>query len=67
MVRGGVEKSEWHERDVYPARAGVEAVMAMPAEREDGLPPNLAELSDADLIGRAAEGDAGALEVLYDR
>lgn len=28
---------------------------------------SLIELSDADLIGRAAEGDAQALEVLYDR
>jgi len=34
---------------------------------EDGGTPNLVELSDADLIGRAAAGDARALEVLYDR
>jgi len=32
-----------------------------------GLPPDLIEASDADLIGRAAQGDARALEVLYDR
>ncbi len=29
--------------------------------------PDLVSLSDADLIGRAADGDARALEVLYDR
>jgi RNA polymerase sigma-70 factor (ECF subfamily) len=29
--------------------------------------PNLVDLSDVDLIGRASEGDARALEVLYDR
>jgi len=29
--------------------------------------PNLVELADADLIGRAASGDARALEVLYER
>ena len=40
--------------------------MSAPAETEGGV-PNLAELSDADLIGRAATGDARALEVLYDR
>ncbi len=39
----------------------------MPAKAEAGAHPNLAELGDADLIGRAAEGDARALEVLYDR
>ena len=39
----------------------------MPAKPEAGGHPNLVELSDADLIGRAAEGDARALEVLYDR
>ena len=32
-----------------------------------GASPELAQLSDVDLIGRAAEGDARALEVLYDR
>jgi RNA polymerase sigma-70 factor (ECF subfamily) len=32
-----------------------------------GETPDLVSLSDADLIGRAAEGDARALEVLYDR
>jgi RNA polymerase sigma-70 factor (ECF subfamily) len=38
-------------------------------ERETvtGDAPDLVSLSDADLIGRAAEGDARALEVLYDR
>jgi RNA polymerase sigma-70 factor, ECF subfamily len=39
----------------------------MPAPAEDGKNPDLVELGDADLIGRAAEGDARALEVLYDR
>lgn len=39
----------------------------MPADERGGLPPNPGEQSDADLIGRAAEGDARALEVLYDR
>jgi len=29
--------------------------------------PNLVDLSDVELIGRASEGDARALEVLYDR
>ncbi|MFL5762065.1 MAG: RNA polymerase sigma factor [Thermomicrobiales bacterium] len=29
--------------------------------------PNFVDLSDVDLIGRASEGDARALEVLYDR
>ena len=32
-----------------------------------GETPDLVSLSDADLIGRAADGDARALEVLYDR
>ena len=38
-------------------------------ERETiaGDTPDFVSLSDADLIGRAAEGDARALEVLYDR
>jgi RNA polymerase sigma-70 factor (ECF subfamily) len=31
------------------------------------LQPNFVDLSDAELIGRSAEGDARALEVLYDR
>ncbi len=39
----------------------------MPVGGEGGGSPNLVELSDADLIGRAAAGDARALEVLYDR
>ena len=39
----------------------------MPANAEVGPEPVLVELSDVDLIGRAAEGDARALEVLYDR
>ena len=38
----------------------------MPGDDEIGR-SNLAELSDADLIGRASNGDARALEVLYDR
>lgn len=38
----------------------------MPADT-DALPPNLADLSDAELITRASEGDARALETLYDR
>ncbi|MDQ3167308.1 MAG: sigma-70 family RNA polymerase sigma factor [Chloroflexota bacterium] len=37
--------------------------VAMAAEGE----PNLVEMADADLIGRAAGGDARALEVLYER
>ena len=45
----------------------MEADLAMPADDEGGLPPNLIEASDADLIGRAAQGEARALEVLYDR
>jgi RNA polymerase sigma-70 factor (ECF subfamily) len=45
----------------------VEAEVAMPASDEVGLPPDLIEASDADLIGRAAQGEARALEVLYDR
>ncbi len=41
-------------------------------ERQENLAaagdvPDLVSLGDADLIGRAAEGDARALEVLYDR
>ncbi len=41
--------------------------MAMPAGDEVGFPPDLIEASDADLIGRAAQGEARALEVLYER
>ncbi len=40
--------------------------MTLPGDDEIGR-SNLAELSDADLIGRASNGDARALEVLYDR
>ena len=39
----------------------------MPARAEAGPRPDLIDLGDADLIGRAAAGDARALEVLYDR
>ena len=39
----------------------------MPPTGKGGGAPSLVELSDADLIGRAAAGDARALEVLYDR
>src|SRR3990172_8779334 len=39
--------------------------MPVQAERVDG--PPLTEVSDAELIGRVAKGDATALEVLYDR
>jgi len=39
----------------------------MPAEQRGGALPDPGEESDADLIGRAAKGDARALEVLYDR
>jgi RNA polymerase sigma-70 factor, ECF subfamily len=41
--------------------------MAVVAGAPSGLYPELVELGDADLIGRAADGDAHALEVLYDR
>jgi RNA polymerase sigma-70 factor, ECF subfamily len=41
--------------------------MAVVAGAPSGLNPELVELGDADLIGRAADGDARALEVLYDR
>lgn len=41
--------------------------VAMPASGEGGGVPDLVEASDADLIGRTANGDARALEVLYDR
>lgn len=44
----------------------MEATVAMPAEGDRGA-PGLAEVGDADLIGRAAGGDARALEALYDR
>jgi RNA polymerase sigma-70 factor (ECF subfamily) len=39
----------------------------MPAGDEVGLRTDLIEASDTELIGRAAGGDARALEVLYDR
>jgi RNA polymerase sigma-70 factor (ECF subfamily) len=39
----------------------------MPASDEVGFPPDLIEASDAELIGRAAQGEARALEVLYER
>lgn len=39
----------------------------MTAQAEDGRHPDPALVSDADLIGRAATGDARALETLYDR
>lgn len=45
----------------------MEAPLAMPAGDEAGLPASLIEASDAELIGRAAQGEARALEVLYDR
>lgn len=35
--------------------------------RVDTVPIDLSALSDADLVARVAEGDAAALEVLYDR
>ncbi|MGI9254017.1 MAG: RNA polymerase sigma factor [Thermomicrobiales bacterium] len=41
-------------------------MVTMPGDDENGR-SNLAELSEADLIGRASNGDARALEVLYDR
>jgi RNA polymerase sigma-70 factor, ECF subfamily len=39
----------------------------MSSQTQAGAYPELVPLSDADLIGRASEGDARALEVLYDR
>lgn len=45
----------------------MEAQLAMPAGDEASLTTSLIEASDAELIGRAAQGDARALEVLYDR
>ena len=45
----------------------MEAPLAMPVGDEAGFATSLIEASDADLIGRAAQGDARALEVLYDR
>src|SRR5918997_1526935 len=39
----------------------------MPVGDEAGFATSLIEASDADLIGLAAQGDARALEVLYDR
>lgn len=62
----GREKSEWATTDVYRIDAGTEATVSVPAEAEGGGPIP-ADLSDADLIGRAATGDARALEVLYER
>jgi RNA polymerase sigma-70 factor (ECF subfamily) len=41
--------------------------MAAVAGAPTGANPELVQLADADLIGRAADGDARALEVLYDR
>ena len=61
------EKSESAGCAVYPDETGVEATVAMPASDEGGVSPDLIEASDADLIGRAAQGEARALEVLYDR
>jgi RNA polymerase sigma-70 factor (ECF subfamily) len=45
----------------------MEAELAMPADNEVGLPTDLIAASDAELIGLAAQGEARALEVLYDR
>jgi RNA polymerase sigma-70 factor (ECF subfamily) len=39
----------------------------MPAGDEAGSPPELTAAADTELIGRAARGEARALEVLYDR
>lgn len=39
----------------------------MPVDAREGLVPPPSEQGDAELIGRAAQGDARALEVLYDR
>ncbi len=39
----------------------------MPSAAEIGAAPGVADPTDVDLIGRAADGDARALEVLYDR
>lgn len=64
--RTGSEKSGWTATVVYPNDAGVEAAVGAPVDGEVGV-PTLAEASDADLIGRAATGEARALEVLYDR
>lgn len=61
------EKSNFAGGTVYREEAGLEAKLAMPASDEVGLPPSLIEASDADLIGRVAQGEARALEVLYDR
>jgi len=41
--------------------------LAMPAGDEAGSPPELIAAADAELIARAARGEARALEVLYDR
>lgn len=61
-----IEQSEWRGHDVYPGDTGVEAVVAVPVDGEPEV-SGFAEVSDADLIGRAAGGDARALEALYDR
>ena len=45
----------------------MEATVAMPASDEGGQMSDLIEASDAELIGRAAQGEARAREVLYDR
>ncbi len=63
---GGQKKSECTATDVEMSDAGVEAMVSAPAEAEGGGPIP-ADLSDADLIGRAATGDARALEMLYER
>ena len=41
--------------------------MAMPAKAENAAVVDFSALADADLISRVADGDARALEVLYDR
>jgi RNA polymerase sigma-70 factor (ECF subfamily) len=56
----GREKSEWATTDVYRSDAGTEATVSVPAEAEGGGPIP-ADLSDADLIGRAARGMPGRL------
>jgi RNA polymerase sigma-70 factor (ECF subfamily) len=45
----------------------MEATLTVPVGVEGVDDPPLTELSDAELIGRVAEGEAHALEVLYDR
>lgn len=60
--------------DVYPSGTGSRAYCPETGERSKiavrmaaGIDPDWVELSDADLIGRAAAGEARALEVLYER